>query len=219
MKEGNILDFMKVKRPEPVKIPYNISNSINWSKQENICSDHIVNKRKKSKPRKFASHKSSLHSSYPCHSDYLILKSRERIRHRQIDFIDGKFRGFKLMAMTGESIKDFQKQLYAKKQMAKEVAQNILPQSRRIKRDSNIKSADSEIWFKAGTEFLSGKKDSTTASRSPNSDCEKRSNGEYPKNMCDIRSYFMGIPIAYKMVQNNVFEIKREKKAAKQEED
>jgi hypothetical protein len=66
---------------------------------------------------------------------------------------------------------------------------------------------------------LSGKKDSTTASRSPNSDCEKRSNGEYPKNMCDIRSYFMGIPIAYKMVQNNVFEIKREKKAAKQEED
>lgn len=123
------------------------------------------------------------------------------------------------MALTGESIKDFQKQLYAKKQMAKEVAQNILPQSKRIKRDTNIKSADSEIWFKAGTEFLSGKKDSTTASRSPNSDCEKRSNGEYPKNMCDIRSYFMGIPLAYKMGQNNVFEIKREKKAIKQEED
>jgi hypothetical protein len=210
---------MKVNRPEPVKIPYNIDNSINWSGQEYISSDHIVNKRKKSKPRKFVSHKSSLHSSYPCHSDYLILKSRERIRHRQIDFIDGKFRGFKLMAMTGESIKDFQKQLYAKTQMVKEVAENILPQPKRVKRDTNIKSADSETWFKGGTEFLSGKKDSTTASRSPNSDCEKRSNGEYPKNTCDIRNYFMGIPIAYKMVQNNVFEIKREKKGGKQEED
>lgn len=60
---------------------------------------------------------------------------------------------------------------------------------------------DWEEETKLGNELLSGKKESTTASRSPNSDVEKKEHEELaksaiwdtelPKNPRDIRSYFI----------------------------
>lgn len=217
MKEGKILDYLKPKKQEPIKIPYNNSGSVHRSGQYKIKSNQMVKKSKKNKPRKFAVHKSTLSSTYPCHSDYLILKNRERIRQRQVDFIDGKFRGFKLMSMSGDTTKDYEKQLYTKKQVVKELAQNLCSQAKRNKRDNNIKSVDEETGSKPSIEFLSGKKVSTTASRSPNSDCDKKSLGELHKNMSDIRSYFMGMQDNKIETQGQVFEIKREKKSSKQE--
>ena len=64
-----------------------------------------------------------------------------------------------------------------------------------------IKLPDWEEESKGGNEFLSGKKESTTASRSPNSDVEKKEHEEMTKsaildienskNPSDIRSYFI----------------------------
>lgn len=218
MKEGKILDYLKPKKQEPIKIPYNSSNSVDRSGQDYIKSNPMTKKSKKNKPRKFTVHKSTLSSTYHCHSDYLMLKNRERMRQRQVDWIDGKIRGFKLMSMSGDITKDYEKQLYTKKQVVRELAQNLSSQVKRNKRDSNIKSVDDESGFKPSIEFFSGKKLSTTASRSPKSDWEEKKNcEELHKNMSDIRSYFMGNQ-DYKIdTQGQVFEIKREKKSLKQE--
>ena len=72
--------------------------------------------------------------------------------------------------------------------------------NRRPKKEAQNKAVESEVDSKAGNEFLSGKKGSTTASRSPQSEEGKKDNEEItksvisnfdlPKNPGDIRSYF-----------------------------
>ena len=139
------------------------------------------------------------------------------MRQRQVDFIDGKFKGFKLMSLSTDATKDYEKQLSTKRQVVKEVAQNLFLLSKRARRDRDFKLVDLDTVSKTGAEFLSGKKLSTTASRSPNSECDKKSCGELPKNMSDIRSYFIGMQEDKKMTPSQVFEIKREKKTSKSE--
>lgn len=66
--------------------------------------------------------------------------------------------------------------------------------------EPSLKIPEWEEEVKATNELLSGKKESTTASRSPESDAEKKEHEELtksgmceielPKNPCDIRSYF-----------------------------
>lgn len=101
--------------------------------------------------------------------------------------------------------------------------QNFLNDEVKQKGDGSNKKADSEIESRAGNELLSGKKESTTASRSPNSDLDKKENEEIvksaicefeqPKNPHDIRSYFKVTMEKKKQIQaNKIFTVQRKER-------
>lgn len=95
--------------------------------------------------------------------------------------------------------------------------------TKRSRRAIMTKTTQSEDGAKVGRELLSGKKESTTASRSPKSDDEKKEHEEITKsaissfdlpvkNPSDIRSYFLtGEPVR-RVIKSQVFKIKREEK-------
>lgn len=102
---------------------------------------------------------------------------------------------------------------------------NLVPLSsiKRPKREVSNKWVELEIDSKAGSEFLSGrKKDSTTVSRSPQSDEGKKeqeeitksaiSNFDLPRNPGDIRSYFISKEPEKKLMKTQIFKIKRQER-------
>ena len=82
------------------------------------------------------------------------------------------------------------------------------------------KIADSEIESRAGNELSSGKKESTTASRSPNSDMDKKEHEEIrksaivefeePKKFQDIRTYFKVSETQRPLLKEKIFKVKRD---------
>lgn len=94
--------------------------------------------------------------------------------------------------------------------------------TKRSRRAIMTKTTRSEDGAKAEGELLSGKKESTTASRSPKSDDEKKEHEEItksavssfdlPKNPGDIRSYFLAGEPVRRTIKREVFKIKREEK-------
>lgn len=64
-------------------------------------------RRRKSMPKKSITHKNSLPCNNPGYSDYKMLKLRETYRQRQVDFVEGRCRGMRLLVTNLQPSKQF----------------------------------------------------------------------------------------------------------------
>jgi hypothetical protein len=216
MKDTKKSDNKKVKAPKAVPIPFvtsreqkQASPSKKSSKKKGVMQSRLL---RKQRPMNFVHYKVSLEGPYPAYSDYLALKRREQIRRRQEDFVDGKFRGFLPIMLRSEASRDFDKQLYVRKQRVQEFAKSVMDQANRNKRETLSRVIETDTDLKSGGTCSSGKKESTTASRSLISESDKHESQELVKNAGDIRSWFDKSETCSKIIKNPVFQILRTSK-------
>ena len=184
----------------------------------------------KSQPKKFVHHNNICDSLMTSYSDYRLLKLRERIRQRQVDFVEGKCLFQKLIITGFSPSTTLKNSLHSKKQRICDFTQNYLRGAKLPKPELEAKNTDFDADSKTCAENFSGKKQSSTASRSPNSeddgkDLQNPEEGAeedhcQPQNRItdrqDIRSYFqraVGEKAKQKQaVFNKIFKIKRDQK-------
>lgn len=111
MKEGKISrNITKTTEPHQV-IPFISNNSALSTRQSDKISEvkdgGVMSNRRKSKPKRFISHKNNFSCQNPGYSDYKALKLRETYRQRQVDFVEGKCRGMRVLITNLEPSKHF----------------------------------------------------------------------------------------------------------------
>ena len=150
-----------------------IENQIN-KKNSNKKNDDGKRKQRKSKPWKCDNNKIRSFHNNSDYSDYNLVKLREKYKYHQMDYIEGRKRFCKLFITQFKPSKHSKKYLCIRNQNVYEFAQKSI-ESKNCDEELEplIKLPDWEEESKGGNELLSGKKESTTASRSPNSETEK----------------------------------------------
>lgn len=111
MKEDKISSNMVKTTERHQVIPFISNNSAlpTWqnNKINEVKDGDGPSNRRKSKPKRFISHKNNLSCRNPGYSDYKALKLRETYRQRQIDFVEGKCRGMRVLITNLEPSKHF----------------------------------------------------------------------------------------------------------------
>jgi len=123
----------------------------------------IINKdeRKMPLPKKLIFHKHPLKSVYPSYSNYNVLRLREKYRQRQMDFIDGKLKGLKLVFVSKDATKNIDPSLYTLKHRIQDFGINILPTTKN-KKGGSRNQVGKENRYKQEVEDLSGKGETPT---------------------------------------------------------
>jgi len=151
----------------------------------------LAGEENKCRPRKLIHHKNSFKSK-PAYWEYNMLRLKEQYKHRQIDYVDGKTKGLKLILIAPEKATEMKKELYTVKEWDKDFTQNYSSNTKK-QRGNTRKQAGrfhkSKLFWE---ELMSSRTKATTVdARSPKSVFWGKELQNLNPNEGGIHNYFM----------------------------
>lgn len=116
MKQTSIHDFYRCKPDEGVNLIDMGLIDLGQHDEKQIAEISTENsetrrRRKMTTPRKFVFPKTPKDKPLPAHSDYHVLRMRERYKYKQVDFIEGRLKGLRPIIASGEDADEVRENL------------------------------------------------------------------------------------------------------------